>query len=123
MTWRIWSPVGSTSSSNASFETSSVLTPLLLWTTRGSSSGDGPLSLCARTRSRLRLVVLAQLEVACWMRRAPSAVGLVHHRLLMDRNMGGIQHRLFGTLSDQSSDRGQEKISIRIPSGSKTKRA
>src|SRR5687767_13771147 len=30
MTWRIWSPVGSTSSSNASFETSSVLTPRLL---------------------------------------------------------------------------------------------
>jgi hypothetical protein len=32
MTWRIWSPVGSTSSSNASFEPSSALTPLLLWT-------------------------------------------------------------------------------------------
>jgi hypothetical protein len=32
MTWRTWSPVGSTSSSNASFDEVSALTPLLLWT-------------------------------------------------------------------------------------------
>lgn len=35
MTWRIWSRVGSTSSSNASFETSFSSEPPLLWTRSG----------------------------------------------------------------------------------------
>jgi hypothetical protein len=57
MTWRIWSPVGSTSSSNASFETSFSPDAHLLWTKSNIRLG-GLLATALRDEEHCRLSVL-----------------------------------------------------------------